>query len=357
MTASSRLIQLIALCIPITALAQNPPPVAVTEAQPEAIIEEIRVTGSVISLSNALLSATVAGRVDSIEADIGTRVEQGTPLLRLDPELEQAALEAARAARAEAEAALADARRRLSDAERLGANRGISESEIKSLQAEVRMDEAALARLRAEERRQQTRVERHVVRAPFSGVVSQRLVDPGEWLTPGDGVMGLVATDALRADFPVAQQHFSRVTEQTGVSIRLDALPERRFQGRITAIVPVSDPAARTFMVRTRFDNPDNAPVTAGMSAQSTLSVDTGRKAQTLPRDALLRHPDGRITVWVVNDTDPATVTERQVEIGLTFAGRVEIRQGLNPGDKVVTRGNEGLREGQSVRIQDRAGG
>lgn len=340
------------------AIAQQPPPVAVAEAQSRNVLDQIQVTGSVVSLADALLSTTVAGRVEALEADVGRRVETGDPLLRLDTALEQSTLEAARAARDEAEAALADARRRLREARDLGPNRGIPETEVRSLEAEVRMDEAVLARLSAEARRQALVLERHVLRAPYAGVVSRRLVDPGEWVTPGSGVMGLVALDRLRLDFAVAQQHFPRLKKDTPVRVRLDALPEQTLPAVIEAIVPVNDPEARTFLVRARLEGAGQVPITPGMSVRATLSVDTGRTSVVIPRDALLRHPDGRITVWVLPDGgDQGAVSERQVEIGLTFDGRVEVRDGLAAGETVVVRGNEALRDGQQVRVTARVGG
>lgn len=359
MTMAARLlVVLLAGLFPALAAASGElPPVAVTEARTSAVQKEIQVTGSVVSLADAMVSTTVAGRVETLEADLGDRVEAGAPLLRLDTELEDTHLASARASLAEAGAALADSRRRLREARDLGPSRGISESEIRSLESEVAVNEAVRDRRRAELRRQQVQLERHVLRAPFSGVVSHRQVDPGEWVTPGTGVMGLVSLEQLRLDFAVAQQHFSGITEQTDIRVRLEALPDSTLDARIDAIVPVKDVRARTFTIRARFDNSEPLPVTPGMSVRGILSVDTGRESVVVPRDALLRHPDGRVTLWrVLADGDENTVEERQVRIGLAFNGRVEIREGLAAGETVVVRGNEALREGQGVRISERLG-
>ncbi len=338
--------------------AQEPPPVAVVTADKRPVIREIRVTGSVLSLANADLSTEVAGRVDSLVVDLGAKVDAGDPLLRLDPELEQARLDSARASVREARARLDDARRRLKEAQSLGSSQGVSESEVRSLEAEVRMEEAALERLQADARRQAQVVERHVLRAPFAGVVSRRMVDSGEWVSPGTGVLGLVALDQLRADFAVAQQYYPAISKGSGVRIRLAALPERSFPARIEAVAPVNNADARTFTVRAAFEDPKDAAITPGMSARATLSVDTGRESVSVPRDALLRHPDGRVTVWVVPpDQKQPKVEERQVKLGLTFDDHVEIRSGLEPGETVVTRGNEALQPEQTVRVTDSAGG
>ena len=96
-------------------------------------------------------------------------------------------------------------------------------------------------------------------------------------------------------------------------------------------------------------------PLTPGMSAAGLLEAADRRRAVVVSRDALLRHPDGRITVWVVEGEAPtATVRERRVEIGLAFDGRVAIRSGLEAGTRVVVEGNEALQQGQQVSIRGR---
>jgi hypothetical protein len=94
--------------------------------------------------------------------------------------------------------------------------------------------------------------------------------------------------------------------------------------------------------------------VTPGMSARGTLRLNTGTRDVVVSRDATIRYPDGRVVVWVVEgEGETAEVTERRIETGLAFDGRVQVREGLEAGERVVVRGNEALREGQSVRITD----
>jgi len=127
--------------------------------------------------------------------------------------------------------------------------------------------------------------------------------------------------------------------------------------GHIDTIVPVKSPSARTFLVRVLADAVEaDRPleITPGMSARGRLNVDTGRRAIVVPRDALLRFPDGRVTVWVVDTAgELPVVREQSVGTGLEFDEVVEVLSGLTEGDSVVTRGNETLREGQAVTILD----
>jgi RND family efflux transporter MFP subunit len=338
-----------------TALEAIPagPPVTVTVAETAPIVELVRVSGTVTSPQAAVLSPSVAGLVETVHVDAGDRVDSGDVIVTLDRELEELALARATAEAAQAQSALDDARRRLSEAERVGPTRAIAESEIKTLRAEVARGEAALDAANAAMHQQQAIVRRHSVRAPFAGVISQRITEVGEWVNPGDGLLELVATDRLRFDFRVPQDRYARLGRDTLVEIVVNALPEQVFAGRIQAIVPVKDPGARTFLLRVVAATDDAPEVTPGMSAQAALHIDAQHDGVVVPRDALLRYPDGRRTVWIVErDGSEPTVHERRVETGVEFDGMIEIRSGLTAGASVVTRGNEILRDGQAVSVQ-----
>ena len=330
-------------------------PVQVETVSNRAVVKQINVTGTVTSPRTAVLSTAVAGLVADLTIDEGDRVETGDALLKLDAELAQLALERALAEVRQREIAAEDARRRFIEAEEVGAQRGIARTQVESLRAEVSSDEAALVASQAAAREQQAIVERHTLKAPFAGVISERHAELGEWVNPGDGLLELVATDDLRFDFRVGQDNFAALSPETPVEITLDALPDRSIPGYVDTIVPVKNPSARTFLVRVQADlnDTDNRPwITPGMSARGKLNIDIGRSGVTVSRDAILRFPDGRVTVWVVDtDGELPVVREQLVRTGSEFSGVVEITGGLADGDVVVVRGNEMLQEGQTVAI------
>ena len=339
----------------LAAIALAAAPVRVESVASRTIEQQIDVTGSVTSPRSAVLSTAVAGLVAEILVDEGRRVAAGEALLSLDAELAELALQRFQAEVRQSETALADARRRLADAEAVGAERAIARTDIESLRAEVLGDEAALAASRAALREQEAIVARHTLKAPFAGVISVRHTEIGEWVNPGDGLLELVATEDLRFDFRVAQDYFGELQPDTPVEIALDAVPGRTLGGHIETIVPVKNPGARTFLVRVLADEveaSETLPITPGMSVRGRLRLETGRDGVAVSRDALLRFPDGRITVWVVDDGGEAPVVrERTVQVGLEFDGLVEINSGLAEGERVVTRGNETLQDGQAVEI------
>ncbi len=345
---------LLLLLLSNTALAasERTPLVIVSTAQTETVIRQVPLTGTVTSARVAQLSAEVSGQVESIRIEVGDRVKTGDTLLQLDREIEQFTLQGLQAGTEQARAQLADARRRYQDAEQLRQQKSISVNELRLLQAEVEVNAAALKRQLAEERRQQARVERHTLKAPFAGVISERSTEVGEWIEPGNPVMTLVAIDDLRIDFRVPQEFYTRIDQQSRISVTLDALPDKEFEGRIETVVPVSDPSSRTFIMHVRVDE-TGTRMTPGMSVHGQLQLNTGREGVVVSRDALLRYPDGRVTVWVVDPgSEPTTVTEKRVKTGHGFNGQVTIREGIQAGDVVVVQGNESLQEGQQVSIQ-----
>ena len=92
--------------------------------------------------------------------------------------------------------------------------------------------------------------------------------------------------------------------------------------------------------------------MTPGMSARATVRIGTGREGVVVPRDALIRYPDGRTVVWVATgEGERRRVEERRVSTGLTTGRSIEVREGLEAGTPVVVRGNESLRQDQEVRV------
>lgn len=327
--------------------------VSLERVDEQPIRQLVVVNGTVTSPQTALLSTSVGGLVENVLVEEGDSVAAGDVVVALDSELARLKMEQVSAEEAQAQAALEDANRRLREVERLGDDRAIAETEIKSLRTEVIRSEAQLRAAGAAERQQRAIVERHDIRAPFSGVVSQRVTEAGEWVNPGSGLVELVATDRVRFDFRVSQSYFSQIDKDTKVELTLDAFPKIVIDSRVQAVVPVSDPGARTFLLRVVANLDELPDVTPGMSARARLHIDAGRRAVAAPRDALLLHPDGRKTVWVARESgDAVTVHERSVETGVEFDGLVEIRQGLQAGENVVTRGNEALQDGQSVSVR-----
>ena len=331
-------------------------PVTTTRANVAPVINTVRLSGSVVTPRSAAVSTAVGGLVETIDVDLGTRVERGDVMVRLDRDLAGHEVARAEASVAEAKAELDDAKREVRVGERLAERGNLPQNELDAREAQVAMRRAALERLKAETARERERLRRHVITAPFGGVIARKATEAGEWVSPGTTVAELVATGDLRVDIPVPQTYYPELRDGTPVSLKFDALPDQTFEARQVALVPVSDPTARTFTLRVQPERAD-LPLTPGMSVRAVLRLETGTRGIVITRDAIIRYPDGRTTVWQVETSDdgPAKVTERQVQLGRSFGGRVHVRSGLNEGARIVVQGNESLREGQRVRVTDGA--
>lgn len=333
--------------------AQERPPVTVVEAQKTNIVEELTVTGTLTSPRAARLAPEVEGRVAAILVDAGDRIARGDRLLDLNDEFARLDLAQAEALYREAVAELDDARRRLDEVQDLTRRTSVADTEVRAREAEVKRNRAVVDRRRAEQAYQAALLARHTLKAPFQGVIARRMTDLGEWVPTGTAVFELVAVDRLRLDLQVPQAYFGRVAPGTPVLVQLDALPNAPLEAQVSKVVPVSDPSARTFLVRVALDNGEGR-MTPGMSARARVRMETNREGVVVPRDALIRYPDGRVSVWVTTGSGSnRTVNERAVQPGISIGDQVEIISGLEVGIPVVVRGNETLQEGQAVRVEN----
>ena len=315
------------------------------------LVNRLELSGTVTPRRISQLSTELPGLVSTVHHDSGATVAAGDVLVELDSVLEEIAHQQTVAEIKDAEAQLADARRRLRIAEDLAKRSHGPQNTVDTVKTEIEVRRAAIERLNAQRRASEERLVRHRIRAPFAGTISRKMTEAGQWVVPGTAVAELVELDGLRVDLPVPQQYFSGIAEGVEISLAFDAIPDLAFPARIDALIPVTDPSARTFTLRVVPLN-DAIALAPGMSARATIGLQTGTQGLVVSRDALLRQPDGRITVWLVEPNGSAhRVRERRVEIGISFDGLTEIRSGLKRGDRVVVRGNESLVEGQSVEL------
>jgi RND family efflux transporter MFP subunit len=336
-----------------TAAGQPATRVGTAQAERAPLIETVALTGTLTSPHSSRLASEASGRVDTIAVEAGERVSQGQRLVGLDTDLAELDLAQAKARVREAEANLADARRRLAEARNLAERQSVAASEVEDRAAEVRRQEAVLARRRAERDHRQAMVERHTLTAPFDGVISERMVDIGEWVGPDTAIMELVAVERLRLELAVPQAYFGRIRKGTPVRVDVDALADDSLDADVSEVVPVARTDSRTFRVRVQLDN-SGGRLAPGMSARGRLRLRTGEQGVVVPRDALIRYPDGRVTVWRIEaNGDERTATEQLVRTGLGFDNRVAIEEGIDAGTTVVVQGNEALEEGQTVRVAD----
>ncbi len=348
------LLALLLLGSAFAASAQQVARVSVAAPAAASFGERFSISGTLTAKRSAQLSPRVDGLVARLLVDAGDRVEAGDVLLQLDTAVATQALARAAAATAEATAAADEARRQLDEGQRMQQKSFISASQVDTLKAELRLAQAALDSARAAEREQKELLDRHALPAPFAGVIAQRMVEIGEWASRGSPVLTLVALDEVRLDLRVPQERYSDLAADTQVEVYPDALPGVKLRASIEAKVPVTEANARTFLLRLRVDD-DQARLLPGTSARAEISLPAAEPALAVSRDALLRQPDGGYSLFVVEGSgDTLIARQRTVRVLRDQGDLVAVAAGLAPGERVVIRGNEQLRDGQPVQLVER---
>lgn len=300
-------------------------PVDVVAARLDTVVESISATGEIEAVQSIQLRPEVPGRLVGILAREGTEVRAGTPLFKID----DAELKS-QVARLEAERDLA--KQALARTRELLSRDASSEADLEQAEANYRSAEAQL-------QLQQTRLDRTVVRAPFSGVVGQRLVSVGDYVTSSDALTTLQTVDPQRASFQVPERFAQRLALEQRITFQVASMPERVFEGVVDFVDPRVQLPGRTITVKARVSNSDRS-LKPGMFIEARLATDVRSDAVVVPEDAILAL-QGADYVWTV--TDEGTARRVEVELGVRTPGWVEIVSGVEPGRQVVVGGIERL--------------
>lgn len=305
-------------------------PVVTAAVGPETITDRVEAVGTTRASDSIDVTARVSNVITEIGFREGARVEQGQVLARLESS-------EARANLAEAEANLAEIRTQYERTRELIESNAVSRSvldqqaaQMKSAQARVDAARAALAD--------------HTIRAPFAGRVGLRRVSVGTLVTPGTVITTLDHVSDMELDFAVPEAFLATIAPGQAVTARSIAFPDETFTGVVESIDTRIDPVTRTVNVRARIGN-EEGRLRPGMF-MTVLLEKNAREALMVPELALVPEGDSKF-VFVVQD---GQAIQREVRIGTRRPGKVEIIDGLEPGEEIVVEGTQSLRHGTNVR-------
>lgn len=310
-------------------------------------VEVLPLTGSVIAPQTSQLSSAEAGQVSELAVEMGDTVTQGQPLLSLDTRDITLESQRARADLSQAEIERDEAQRLVSEANQLSAQ-NFAASERRQRESALAAAQASFEARQADYSLAQLQLERHQIRAPFDGMVTQRESNIGEWINPGDTLLTLVDLASLRLDFSVPLSAYQRFADSQ-LEVRIEG-SDQWLPARTLARIPL-DASSRQFLLRAVPEKP--LEMLPGMAVEGRLQLN-GESGPSVPRDALIRRPDGSVSVWLARqEEDTWRAFEQRVEIGSSHQDEVAINDGLSAGDRVIVVGNERLEEGQSVSLSD----
>lgn len=310
-----------------------PPPGVVVEATPAiraTSVRKLKAIGTLASNQSVVIRPEIPGRVTQIHFDDGATVEQGALLLQLDKSVLLAEL-------ADAESALNLAKLQDKRAKRLlqkgaGTERARDEAEaaLRSNQARVQLAQAQL--------------EKCDIRAPFDGKLGIRRIDLGAYLSAGDDVVNLEQTTPIKIGFEVPERFLTDLQVGKQVALRTDAYAGEIFAAEINAVDPLINQRTRGVKVQAIAQNGDGR-LRPGQFVSVTLRVDERRGATFVPQQALVPNSDQPFVYRIVD----GRAKQANVRPGTRIAMHVEILEGLDVGDLVVTAGQQRLADGVAV--------
>lgn len=350
----------LAVCLLNLACGRGTPEAAAPEVRPIAVrVADVVVrdqpvtldaTGSFEAQESSEVAPENSGRVDGTPVDVGSFVQQGAVLVRLQGVEAGFGLDEARAvlARTEANLKLAESQYQLAQTTaeryaRLLASGDVSQTVADQARtgAETTLQSVATARAQLAEATarlamSEKSVSDVVVRAPFSGYVAARHVSLGEFVSPSTPVVTLVKIDPLRLQLTLPGVQAGQATVGQTVKVSVDSYPGETFEGVVTAVNPSLDPASRSFRAEARVRNPD-ARLKPGMFGVATLALGRTEKALFVPRSAIVEDANtNSFRVFVIDAEQRARLRVVRMAPGLA-RDEQRLLDGVAAGERVAT--------------------
>lgn len=330
-------------------------------------------TGTVTAETDSTLSSKIMGVVRAVHVQEGDRVQKDQVLVDIDPRQVKAQLQQTEAALSEARKAEAaalsarDAAKASADLARATYERYVnlmktesaSRQEFDEVSARHRQADAALGQARSMVEAARFRVQQaeaavagagvsekdsHVV-APFNGVISAKLADPGSLASPGTPLLKIENTDAFRVDMTVPESYIQSVSPAQTLAVLIPAAGTQPFEGRVKAIFPSADAASRSFTVQVAVAA--HPAIRSGMFSRVVL--DRGSLEKILIPDTAVVH-QGQLTGFFLVDTDQIA-RFRLLRTGRTSGSLIEVLSGIRSGDRFVVAPPPDLVDGAKVEV------
>lgn len=314
--------------------AQGPVQVIVAEAYTDRFVDRVEAIGTLKANESITLASTVTETVSAVNFTDGQRVSKGDVLVEMADGEEKALLDQQRAL-------VNEAKKQLDRTQDLAKSGAASSAILDERQRQYTAARAGLSAL-------QSRLEDHIITAPFDGIVGLRNTSVGALLQPGTAITTLDDDSVMKLDFAVPSIFLPTLMPGVEVEARASGFKEA-FKGQVTAIDSQVDNVTRAVTVRAMIPNPDGA-LKPGLLMSVEL-LKNSRDSVGIPENAIV--PEGRKAfVFVLDETkNPPVLEKREIIIGTRREGDLEVLENLVPGEKVVVQGTMMARSGAPVKV------
>ena len=326
-------------------------PVEVINVESREVTYAINAVGSVDAFERVEVTARVAGAVERVGFTEGQTVRAGQILVEIEPQRyrlavdsAQANVESRRAHLAEAQAGLA--RRRTANEKNPGLIRG---EEIATWETQTQTAAAEVSQAIAALRQAELNLRDAFVRAPVSGIIQTRTVQTGQYVQVGTVLASMVRRDPLLLRFEVPEQDAGPLQTGQRVTFATSEDPQP-YTAVITHVAGSADRASRMVAITANIDDDRRDRLTPGAFARVSVPIGSSTSSPVIPQTAIRPSEKGFLAFVIEN----GVARERALTLGMrTPSGEVEVRAGLQPGEKLVIRGAEALRDGVKVRATE----
>lgn len=290
-----------------------------------SIDRQIEAVGTLASNESVILSPEITGRITEILFEEGQEVKSGMPLIRLDDAITRAEL-----AQIQASMVLSKA------------NYDRAETLFKEKSGTARARDEAFSKLRADQagvELAKAKLDKNTLRAPFDATIGLRNVSVGDYVNPGQPLVNLEDIKMLKVDFRMPEVYLQSLKTGQKIEVKVDAFASKIFEGEVYAIDPRVDSNGRTIGLRARLSN-DDGILRPGLFARVNVLVNRNDAALLIPEQALIPQGTDRFVYKIVDGRAVMT----KIKTGLRRAGQVEVIEGLNADDVIVTAGQMKLR-------------
>lgn len=332
--------------MPVAAVAQKGPPAAnvrVAKASVESLAPETIVPGTVVSRSDARLAAEVTGRLLEV-ADVGTNASRGDEIAKIEDTVIRL-----RKDELEAEVERAEARLKYLESEesryvKLAKSNLAAATKLEETRSDRDVSRGDLRVAKSRLAQVEDQLGRTSIKAPFDGIVVERLMMPGERVDVGKNVVRMVDQQHLEVIARAPLEYYSFVRPGQQLKLRTGSIVT---DGTVRTVVAVGSENTHQFEVRLDIEG-NRFPV--GQTLRVSVPTSNAREALVVPRDALVLRPEG-ITLFLVDENKKAS--QLTVTTGIDAGDRIEVFGDIKDGDSVIIRGNERLRPGQTVSVME----
>jgi RND family efflux transporter MFP subunit len=337
-----------------------PMPVDMAPATRHEVIDYITVVGNLIGLATVDIVPRVGGRVESIPVKLGDRVTRGQTIAKIEDDqireqinqrMASLKVNEANVTQRESDAKLAEtiyARMKAQYDRDLLSKQLLEDAEAKynTAVSNVGVAKAQLVQTQSSVDELKITLANTTVTSPVDGFVSRRVLDQGAFAGANTVILSVVDITLVRMVANLVEKDVKRVQPGVAALVEVDAFPGEQFSGQVSRVAPVFDPATRTAPMEIEVPNPGYR-LKPGMYARVRLTVDRRPNALTVPRSAVA-DIEGKRGVFMLENQ---VARFHEVKTGLQDNERVEILEGLNEGQRVVTVGTLALRDGDRISV------